>query len=119
MTMKHLVLALGLVFAGTSAIAQDASVTAAVPGGDHDCIKATDEKAMTSLGFTADQMTKVKEIQAAHKKECAGMEKASGEAKTAVADKHEEQLKAALPNEQYNKWVAWCTERSGKSEMKK
>ncbi len=73
----------------------------------------------TTLGLTAEQVAKVKDVQTACKKD----KMAAKDDAMAMASmgKHETELKAILTPDQYTKYTAWCAEQHGdkpKSEMK-
>lgn len=93
------------------------TVEAIVVDGHNDCLARTTPEAMTSLGLTPEQMGKVRDIQAAHKKECAAHDASTtAETKAKVADKHEAQVKEVLTSDQYTKWLTWCAEQPAKTE---
>lgn len=105
--MKTLLMTLGLALAATTMNAQDTKAAPAKPAqaDKHSCIMA-DASTWADLGLTAEQVTKVKTIQASCQKEHDAA-KAAG-TKYAEASKHEGELKAVLTPEQYTKWSQWC-----------
>lgn len=128
-TMKSFFLPAVLVLMSAAATAQStlvaentsspAPVEVVVVDGHDDCLSRTTPEAMTSLGLTPEQQGKVRDIQAAHKKECAAHDATTTtETKTKVADKHEAQVKEVLTPDQYTKWLTWCADQPAKSEMK-
>ena len=112
--MKTTILTLG--FALLCAISANAQSTPSstaptkdpAKGDRHACIMAGADT-WTTLGLSADQVTKVKEIQASCKADY-GMAKEKDAQNTSVA-KHEAELKAVLTPEQYTNWTKWCAER--------
>lgn len=84
--------------------------TATVASGDHGCLMKTDDAAMKTLGLSAEQMTKVKALQA----KC----KAEGDKDAKLQEAHEKELQAALTPEQYKNWQKWCAE-TRTDDMKK
>lgn len=84
--------------------------TIAATGGDHGCLMRTDEAAMKTLGLSADQITKVKDLQA----KC----KAEGDKDAKAKDAHEKELQAVLTPDQYKSWQKWCAD-DHKDDMKK
>jgi hypothetical protein len=72
-----------------------------------DCLRTT-EADWKAMGLTADQLTKVKDIQAEHEKACAGMKKDDA-SKTMMTDKHEARIKEVLTPTQYDAWKKQCT----------
>ena len=128
--MKSFFLPAALVLMSAAATAQSTLVAenttaqpsntmeAIVVGGNDDCLSRTTPEAMTSLGLTPEQMGKVRDIQAAHKKECAAHDATTtAEAKTKVSDKYKAQVKEVLTPDQYTKWLTWCAEQPAKSEV--
>lgn len=112
--MKTTILTLGFALFTLGAVAQEtmsAPPPATVKGDKHACIMASADT-WTSLGLNADQIAKVKDIQASCKKEY-DASKADATKATASVNKHEEQLKAVLTPEQYTKWSQWCAETHG------
>lgn len=105
--MKSLFLTLGLAVITSTMSAQDTKAPPAKPAqaDKHTCIMA-DASTWADLGLTADQVTKVKDIQATCKKEHDAA-KAAG-TKYTEASKHEGELKAVLTPDQYAKWSQWC-----------
>lgn len=94
------------------------TVEAIVVDGHDDCLSRTTPEAMTSLGLSPEQQGKVRDIQAAHKKECAAHDATTtAEVKAKVADKHEAQVKEVLTPDQYTKWVAWCADQPAKGQV--
>ncbi|MCB9184543.1 MAG: hypothetical protein H6591_11560 [Flavobacteriales bacterium] len=96
---------------GTAVVpkANEVAMATVAPGGD-DCVSRTTPEAWTSLGLTADQMTKVQEIQTKHKKECAAM--TDKKATSDMMDKHSSEIKEVLSTDQYTKWMNWCEQRA-------
>ncbi|MCB0765302.1 MAG: hypothetical protein R2815_05295 [Flavobacteriales bacterium] len=85
----------------------------------HECIMAGADT-WTSLGLSAEQVAKVKDIQATCKKEAEAMKADATRMEGKSMDhasKHEAELKAVLTPEQYTKWTKWCEEKHG-SKMK-
>jgi hypothetical protein len=72
-----------------------------------DCLMTTDAD-WKAMGLTADQLTKVKAIQAEHEKACAGMKKDDASA-AMMTDKHEARIKEVLTPTQYDSWKKQCT----------
>lgn len=127
--MKHLMMAAALCAGVLSANAQSTptdpktapvenKTTATTPQkpvtmNHTDCLMSTDAD-WKALGLTADQMTKVKAIQAEHKKSCAAMKedatmKHDEAGKAAMADAHEARIKEVLTPTQYDSWKKQCT----------
>lgn len=106
-TMKTLLMTLGLALAATTMNAQDtkAAPAKAAQADKHACIMA-DATTWADLGLSAEQVTKVKNIQATCQKEHDAA-KAAG-TKYTEASKHEGELKAVLTPDQYTKWSQWC-----------
>ncbi|MEO8067837.1 MAG: hypothetical protein ABI599_09115 [Flavobacteriales bacterium] len=80
------------------------------------CILATDATVWASLGLSEEQLKKVQSIQTQCKTDCVtGQE--SGEVAPELAGaalkRHEEDVEKILTEEQYNKWMKWCSERPG------
>lgn len=100
-------------FATLATQAQDAKMKSESPDvhvADHECIMAGDET-WKSLGLTADQMSKVKDVQTACKKD--KMESKEDASAMAAMAKHETELKAVLTPDQYTKYTAWCATEHG------
>lgn len=142
--MKNLFLPAALVLMSTAAIAQStpypvktttpAPIGTATAGTIDDCVSRTTPENWTSLGLSAEQLSKVREIQASHRKECAAhdetkahetkanetkmTENQTADAKAKMMDKHEGKIKEVLTAEQYGKWLTWCAEQPAKSEVK-
>lgn len=118
--MKTTILTLGFaLFTALGAQAQEtmSSPPPAAAGGDkHACVMAGADT-WTSLGLNADQIAKVKDIQASCKKDH-DANKADMTKSSASVSKHEEQLKAVLTPEQYTKWAQWCAETHGATKSK-
>jgi len=110
-----------LAFCATLATqAQDTKAKSDKPAHDqkHECLMAGDET-WTTLGLTADQVSKVKVVQTSCKKD----KMAAKDDATAMRSmtKHETELKAILTPDQYTNYTAWCAEQHGdkmKSDMK-
>lgn len=126
--MKSFFLPAALVLMSAAATAQStlvaenitspATVEAVAVDGHDDCVSRTTPEAWTSLGLTPEQMGKVRDIQATHKKECAAHDASTAaEAKTKLADKHEGQIKEVLTSDQYTKWMTWCSQQPAKTEV--
>ena len=119
--MKKTIMTLCLAFCATLAMqAQDTKAKSDKPAHDqkHECLMAGDDT-WTTLGLTAEQVAKVKDVQTACKKD----KMAAKDDAMAMASmgKHETELKAILTPDQYTKYTAWCAEQHGdkpKSEMK-
>lgn len=91
-----------------SAHAQTELAVATQPAA-HNCLASTTDKDWTSLALTADQTTKVKEIQGECMKASDKMKADHMDSKESpMLDKYEGQVKAVLTPEQYDKWVKWC-----------
>ncbi len=86
---------------------------------DHMCMMDTDAAAWTSLGLSADQMTKVQAAQSACKSECAAMKDGASiedkAAHQAQMERHTATIVSTLDKEQYMKWQKWCADRTVKS----
>lgn len=86
---------------------------------DHMCMMDTDAAAWTSLGLSAEQLTKVQAAQTACKSECAAMKDGASTqdkaAHQAQMERHTATIKATLDKEQYMKWQKWCEGRTVKS----
>lgn len=121
--MKYLMMAAALCAGTLGAQAQstptetkDKTATATQQPGAQahkDCLKTSDAD-WKALGLTAEQLTRVKAIQAEHEKACAGMKDESGMKKdpagaAAMADQHEERIKEVLTPAQYDSWQKQCT----------
>lgn len=126
--MKNFLLPAALVLMSAAATAQStlvaenstqpATVEAVIVDGHDDCLSRTTPETMTSLGLSPEQQGKVRDIQAAHKKECAAHDATTNaETKANVADKHEAQVKEVLTPDQYTKWVAWCADQPAKGQV--
>ncbi|MCC6839156.1 MAG: hypothetical protein IT230_03260 [Flavobacteriales bacterium] len=70
----------------------------------HECLVTATDADWNSLELTADQVAKVKEIQAEYQKARSG----DANAQVPTADKVAEKLKAVLGPERYEKYVDWC-----------
>lgn len=118
--MKNILFPAALMLMGTltataqSAMVADNSTTtttvAATEPGTDDCVARTTPEAWTSLGLSAEQMSKVSAIQGDHKKACAAM--ADKKATSEMTDKHTAQIKEVLTTDQYTKWMDWCQQRA-------
>ncbi|MEO8066874.1 MAG: hypothetical protein ABI599_04195 [Flavobacteriales bacterium] len=123
MKTKHVALGAALLFAvGASAQNSTASSTGTAPATSvtHHCLDQADDAAWTSLGLKPEQVTRVKAIQADHKKACANMtaeDKAKKEAE--MASMTDTDLKAVLTPEQYTNWQKWCSTKDGSKAMQK
>ncbi|QQR86728.1 MAG: hypothetical protein IPJ76_00450 [Flavobacteriales bacterium] len=126
--MKNILLPAALVLMSIAATAQSTLVAentatattaeAIVTDGHDDCLSRTTPEAMNSLGLTPEQMGKVRDIQASHKKECTAAEATkSVETKAKITDKHEAQVKEVLTLDQYTKWLTWCADQPAKTEV--
>lgn len=91
---------------GTKAMAHD---------GMHHCLLMADDNTWSTLGLSADQQKKAKDLQAKCKAE--GTAK-TGEARTMDAGKYEQELQAVLTPEQDDRWKKWCTGQHGTPEEK-
>jgi hypothetical protein len=111
--MKTIITTLGIALLTTATVTAQEGTTPArtAPTGQHACIMA-DTGVWTDLGLDQDQVTKVKDVQAACQKEHDAA-KAAG-TKYMGASKHEEELKAILTPEQYTKWTQWCDAKEAK-----
>lgn len=86
------------------------TTNASATGGD-DCMVRTTSDAWSSLGLSADQLTKVQDIQATHRKECVAAKKDKSMSDKAGMCKHDAQIKEVLTADQYTKWQAWCAKQ--------
>jgi uncharacterized protein (DUF305 family) len=77
----------------------------------------TSDKAWTAVGLSTEQLEEVKAIQTMCQTDCKALQE-SGESDAAVADamieRHRESIRAILSSEQYEKWLAWCSQRPAK-----
>lgn len=83
--------------------------------GTHHCLLMADDHTWSTLGLSADQQKKAKDLQAKCKAEGASK---TGEAKMMDAGKYEKELQAVLTPEQYDQWKKWCTAQHGMQEEK-
>lgn len=91
---------------------------AATAAGQHSCMMATDAE-LKSLGLSADQMLKAKDIQDRCAKACAVSMKEKGAMDHKAMDSHEKELMAVLTPEQTTAWQKWCATKKAAPEMKK
>ncbi|MBS1583173.1 MAG: hypothetical protein JST66_13325 [Bacteroidetes bacterium] len=83
--------------------------------GTHHCLLMADDNTWSTLGLSADQQKKAKDLQAKCKAEGASK---TGEAGKMDAGKYEKELQAMLTPEQYDQWKKWCTAQHGMQEEK-
>jgi hypothetical protein len=118
MKTSPIILSLALI-ASASVSAQSTPQMKSSP--EHTCMMETTASDWKTIGLDADQLAKVQDIQSMCKKECASV-KAD---KTGTVDldhqaamaKHTADVKSTLSPEQYDKWVAWCSQRSTKADQ--
>ena len=87
---------------------------------DEPCLLATNKETWASLGLSAEQIAKVEGLQTTCKTACAAVsETGERDVKTAAAvmEKHEDEVRKVLTEEQYNKWQTWCSERDGRGQL--
>lgn len=77
-----------------------------------DCVVRTTTDAWNSLGLSADQLTKVQDIQTSHRKDCLAVKQEKSMTDMAGTCKHETRIKEVLTADQYTKWQAWCAKQS-------
>ncbi len=119
--IKHVLAAAALCFGVVSAQAQGepAQPTAKAP---HNCLTSTTDKDWTTLGLSAEQSAKVKDLQSDWKAK-QGTSAKDGKAATGespLMDSYEAKVKDVLTAEQYDNWVKWCSTHAGKkAELKR
>lgn len=82
------------------------------------CILATDAQVWTALGLSADQLEQVQSIQTQCKTDCVGLQEGGEmdpELSGAALKRHEDEVKRLLTEDQYHKWMKWCSERPGRT----
>jgi Spy/CpxP family protein refolding chaperone len=73
----------------------------------HNCLLKADDNTWTTLGLSADQKQKVKDVQVKYKADAdKTMDAKSG------MDKYDKELQTILTPEQQEKWKQWCSGRT-------
>ena len=112
--MKYLMTAAALCLGMMTAQAQTGK-TAPMASNTTNCIATTTDKDWASLGLTAEQTTKVKEIQGECRKASDKMKADNMDSKESpMLNKYEEEVKKVLTPAQYEKWVKECSTRAAK-----
>jgi len=86
-----------------------------------ECLLNTDERAWSSLGLTTEQVSQVRAIQTECKTDCVALNKEAardGAMSPAILAKHQERIQNVLTQEQYGKWLEWCSENDGHTRVK-
>lgn len=106
--IKLVLSATALCFGFASANAQGEPAKPATYKAGHECLATATDTDWKNLELTADQVTKVKEIQAEYQK----ARSADANAQAPTADKVADKLRAVLGPEQYAKYVEWCAAKA-------
>jgi Spy/CpxP family protein refolding chaperone len=117
--MKYLMTAAALCLGILSAQAQTGKTGTTAPAA-RNCIASTTDKGWADLGLTAEQTTKVKEIQSESRKATDRLKADNMENKESpMLDKYEDEVKKVLTPAQYEKWVKECSTRAEKPAPEK
>lgn len=116
--MKIMLTAAALCLGIMSASAQSDKVQDATS--PKNCLTSTTDKDWSSLGLSAEQSTKVKDLQGEWRKaESAKTVDAKTATKSSpMMDSYEAKVKEVLTPEQYENWVKWCSTHASKGVTK-
>lgn len=115
--MKHVLTAAALCIAVAGANAQSSGTTAS-PQQPHNCLTSTTDRDWAGMGLNSEQSTKIRELQADWRKNQGTkgtMEKGTSTGTSPMMDSYEAKVKDILGQEQYDKWVKWCSTHANQS----
>ena len=114
--MKYLMTAAALCLGMMTAQAQTGK-TAPMAQATHNCLASTTDSDWKGLGLSAEQTTKLKDLQSEAMKVSDKMKADKVDTKTSpMMDKYEGKVKDVLTPAQYEKWVKECTTRASVKE---